>query len=39
MKVIFDAEEIYSSGDNFHSISKEKSFKINNLWIALTVGQ
>lgn len=35
---IFDAEEIYSSGDQTFSISKEKFFLINGLWIAIMEG-
>ena len=35
---IFDAEEIYSSGEQTFSISKEKFFLINGLWIAIMQG-
>ncbi|BAZ37157.1 Fosfomycin resistance protein FosX [Calothrix sp. NIES-4101] len=35
---IFDAEEIYSSGEQTFSISKEKFFLINDLWIAIMQG-
>lgn len=35
---IFDAEEIYSSGEQTFSISKEKFFLINGLWIAIMEG-
>jgi len=36
--LIFDAEEIYSSGEQTFSISKEKFFLINSLWIAIMEG-
>ena len=32
---IFDAKEVYSSGDKTFSISKEKFFLINDIWIAI----
>ena len=35
---IFDAEEIYSSGEQTFSISKEKFFLINGLWISIMEG-
>lgn len=35
---IFGAEEIYSSGDDYKSRSKEKFFLINNIWFALMEG-
>lgn len=35
---IFGAEEIYSSGDNYKSRSKEKFFLINDVWFALMEG-
>ncbi|MHC5719128.1 MAG: FosX/FosE/FosI family fosfomycin resistance hydrolase [Nostoc sp.] len=35
---IFDAEEIYSSGEQTFSNSKEKFFLINGLWIAIMQG-
>ncbi|NJS15977.1 MAG: FosX/FosE/FosI family fosfomycin resistance thiol transferase [Nostocaceae cyanobacterium CSU_2_110] len=35
---IFDAEEIYSSGEQTFSISQEKFFLINGLWIAIMQG-
>ncbi len=37
-KTIFDAKEIYSSGDKQFSLSKEKYFLINELWIAIMEG-
>ncbi|AOT72215.1 fosfomycin resistance hydrolase FosXCC [Geosporobacter ferrireducens] len=36
---IFEAKEVYSSGDKTFSISKEKFFLINNLWIAVMEGE
>lgn len=38
-KVIFDAQEIYSSGDDIFSISKEMFFMINDLWICIMQGE
>lgn len=35
---IFDAEEIYSSGEHTFSIAREKFFVIGNLWICLMEG-
>jgi|SRR6476469_6776765 len=39
LKVIFDAKEVYSSGDNTFSISKEKFFIVHNIWIAIMQGE
>ena len=36
---IFDAKEIYSSDEKDFSISKEKFFLINGLWIAIMEGK
>ncbi len=36
---IFGAKEIYSSGDQTFSISKEKFFKTGSLWIAIMEGE
>jgi catechol 2,3-dioxygenase-like lactoylglutathione lyase family enzyme len=38
-KNIFDAEEVYSSGDKMFSIAKEKFFLIGNQWIAIMEGE
>lgn len=38
-KEIFHAKEIYSSGDKTFSISREKFFLINDLWIAVMEGE
>jgi len=35
---IFDAKEVYSSGNKTFSISKEKFFLIGNIWIAIMEG-
>lgn len=35
---IFDAQEIYSSGDKTFSLGREKYFFINDLWICLMEG-
>ena len=36
---IFNAKEVYSSGDKAFSLSKEKFFTINELWIAIMEGE
>lgn len=38
IEYIFDAEEVYSSGDETHSYSKEKYFTINGIWVAIMQG-
>jgi catechol 2,3-dioxygenase-like lactoylglutathione lyase family enzyme len=38
-KSVFDAEEVYSSGDKMFSIAKEKFFLIGNQWIAIMEGE
>jgi len=38
-RVIFDAEEVYSSGDKTFSLSQEKFFKISNQWIVIMEGE
>jgi catechol 2,3-dioxygenase-like lactoylglutathione lyase family enzyme len=35
---VFNAREVYSSGDNTFSVSKEKYFVINGLWLAIMEG-
>ncbi len=35
---IFNAREVYASGDNYYSRSKEKFFMINKTWFALMEG-
>ncbi len=35
---IFDAKEVYSSGNKTFSISKEKFFLINDLWVCIMEG-
>nr|WP_320145206.1 FosX/FosE/FosI family fosfomycin resistance hydrolase [uncultured Anaeromusa sp.] len=37
-KEIFDAEEVYASGDATFSVSKEKFFMVGNQWIAVMEG-
>lgn len=39
LKEVFDAEEIYSSGEDTFSVSKEKFFLIKGLWIAIMEGE
>jgi catechol 2,3-dioxygenase-like lactoylglutathione lyase family enzyme len=36
---VFDAKEVYSSGNKTFSISKEKFFLINTIWIAVMEGE
>jgi len=36
---IFDAKEVYSSGNKTFSISREKYFLINNIWIVIMEGE
>jgi len=36
---IFDAEQIYSSGDETFSISHEKHFRVDDIWIAIMEGK
>ena len=36
---IFDAKEVYSSGDRTFSLSKEKFLLINDLWVAIMEGE
>jgi len=38
LKTIFDAEEIYSSGEKTFSLSAEKYFLVNGLWICIMEG-
>lgn len=38
-KKIFDAEEVYSSGNNTFSLSKEKFFLIGDVWVAVMEGE
>lgn len=38
-KTIFDAQEIYSSGNKTFSLSQEKYFLVNDLWICIMEGE
>ncbi len=38
LTTIFDAQEMYSSGDKTFSIAREKFFLINGIWIAIMEG-
>ena len=38
LTAIFDAEEVYSSGDDTFSVSREKFFVIGGVWIAVMEG-
>jgi catechol 2,3-dioxygenase-like lactoylglutathione lyase family enzyme len=35
---LFDAREVYSSGENTHSLSKEKFLLIHDIWFAIMEG-
>lgn len=39
LKKIFDAREIYSSGNSTFSLAEEKFFLINNLWFCIMEGE
>lgn len=39
LKVVFDAEEVYSSGDGTHSLSPERFFIIGGAWVAIMQGE
>jgi fosfomycin resistance protein FosX len=39
LTAIFDAKEVYSSGEQTFSISQEKFFSINGLWVAIMEGE
>ncbi|OUL26040.1 FosX/FosE/FosI family fosfomycin resistance thiol transferase [Nostoc sp. RF31YmG] len=39
LTTIFGAQEVYSSGEQIFSISKEKFFLIDELWIAIMEGE
>lgn len=36
---LFDAKEVYSSGDQTHSLSREKFFTIGEMWFAIMEGE
>ncbi|MFA5906039.1 MAG: FosX/FosE/FosI family fosfomycin resistance hydrolase [Desulfobacula sp.] len=38
LKSVLDAEEIYSSGEKFFSLSREKFFMIGGVWVAIMEG-
>ena len=38
LKAIFDAEEVYASGDDTHSIAQERFFLIGGIWLATMEG-
>ena len=39
LEKIFDAKQVYSSGDDTFSLSTEKFFLINDLWICIMKGE
>ncbi|BAY99720.1 phosphonate metabolism protein PhnM [Tolypothrix tenuis PCC 7101] len=39
LTTVFDAQEVYASGETTFSIAKEKFFLINGLWIAIMEGE
>lgn len=38
LKTVFDAEEIYSSGERTFSLSKEKFFLVGGIWLCIMEG-
>jgi len=38
LRLIFDAEEVYCSGNTMFSLSREKFLLINGIWIAIMAG-
>ncbi|MBC1371162.1 FosX/FosE/FosI family fosfomycin resistance thiol transferase [Listeria booriae] len=38
-ETIFDAKEVYASGDKTYSLAREKFFLIGDLWIAIMEGE
>ena len=39
MEQVLDGEEVYSSGDDTFSLSREKFFIVGGQWIAITIGR
>lgn len=39
LKLVFDAQEVYESGDKTFSLAREKFFLIGGLWICLMEGE
>ncbi len=39
LETVFEAREVYSSGDQTYSLSREKFFLIGDLWIAVMEGE
>lgn len=39
LQQVFGAKEVYSSGDKTFSLSKERFFMINHIWIAIMEGE
>lgn len=39
LKTVLDAREVYSSGDDSHSISRECFFMIGTVWVAIMEGE
>lgn len=39
LRKIFDAREVYSSGDKQFSLSREKFFLVNDIWICIMEGE
>ena len=37
-KVIFEAQEVYSSGDKLNSLSQEKFLSVGDTWICIMIG-
>ena len=36
---IFEAEQVYDSGDHTHSLSRERFFRIGGVWVAIMEGE
>ncbi|MCJ2166196.1 MULTISPECIES: FosX/FosE/FosI family fosfomycin resistance hydrolase [unclassified Pseudodesulfovibrio] len=39
LTTIFDAEQVYDSGDSTHSLSRERFFLIGGIWLAIMEGE
>ncbi|MGI6076509.1 MAG: FosX/FosE/FosI family fosfomycin resistance hydrolase [Pyramidobacter sp.] len=39
LRTVFDAKEVYSSGENQYSLSKEMFFLVNNIWLCIMEGE
>lgn len=39
LETVLDAREVYASGDDIHSLSREKFFLVGNVWLAIMEGE